>query len=291
MDITDKTTQYSFGGTSPDGKDFNPTQFKTIKIERFEKHVALLWLNHGSKANALDDTLIRELVQGLEILEVDSSVRAIVLAGEGRHFSAGGDVKAMKNSSGMFKGKPAELRQNYMLGIQSIPRQIEAMETPIVAAVCGSAIGAGLDLACMADMRICSDEAKFGETFVRLGLISGDGGAFFLSRVVGYAKAMEMTLTGNVIGAVEAEKIGLVSEVVPKNELFSRATAIASQIAANAPVAVRMAKALLKQNSNQQLPSQLISAATCQGIAQRTGDHELFLKSLGGAYTPEFKGQ
>jgi 2-(1,2-epoxy-1,2-dihydrophenyl)acetyl-CoA isomerase len=150
---------------------------------------------------------------------------------------------------------------------------MEFIETPVIAAINGAAIGAGLDFSCMCDVRICSDKAKFGETFVKLGLIPGDGGAFFLQRVVGYPKAMELTLTGDVINADEALDIGLVMKSVAPESLMEEAVILATKVAKNAPVAVRYSKKLIRQAYHDRISSHLESAAVYQGVAQRTSDH------------------
>jgi enoyl-CoA hydratase/carnithine racemase len=135
---------------------------------------------------------------------------------------------------------PAQTRRNYKLGIQRIPLAFDALEVPIIAAVNGSAIGAGCDLACMCDIRIAAESASFAESFVKLGIIPGDGGAWLLPRAVGFSKACEMAFTGDMVKSAEALACGLVSKVVPDGELMTAARALAERIAANPPHAVRM---------------------------------------------------
>ena len=160
--------------------------------------------------------MIESLVKVLMHGDQDSQIKVMVLYGEGTSFSAGGDIKDMEDRKGMFSGDSNELRLNYIHGIQQIPRTIENLNTPLLAMVNGPAIGAGSDLASMCDLRVGSPNSKFGMTFSKLSLVSGDGGLYFLPRIVGYAKALEMSLTGDVYGGEECFKMGLLNTYVEK---------------------------------------------------------------------------
>ena len=199
-------------------------------------------------------------------------------------------MKLMKKQTGMFAGTPVELSQNYRYGIQRIPKTIELIRTPIIAQVNGAAIGAGLDLACMCDIRICSQNAKFGETFVKIGLVPGDGGGFFLQRVIGYSKAMELSLTGRVIGAEEAMSLGLVSSIAAEVDLSEMVLNLATEISANAPVAVALTKQLVREGYNQDVLANLNNSASFQSFAQRTEDHFEGVNSILNKTPAVFKG-
>lgn len=205
---------------------------------------SLLWvtLNRPQYSNAFSDQMIIDLCRLLREADWDDDVRVIILTGAGKNFCAGGDVKAMEEKTGMFAGDPEELRRRYTKGIQQIPITIESLHTPIIAMVNGAAIGAGCDLACMCDMRIGCRHSRFGETFAKLALVPGDGGAFFLQRVVGYAKAMELSLTGRVVTAEEALALGLLNTLVEEASLKEETEKIAQMISGNSPVAVSMIK-------------------------------------------------
>ena len=154
----------------------------------------------------------------------------------------------------------------------------EKLDVPIIAAVNGPAIGAGLDLACMCDMRIAAESARFAESFVKLGIIPGDGGAWLLPRVVGFSKACEMAFTGDMVKSVEALACGLVSKVVPDGELMPAARALAERIAANPPHAVRMTKRLIRGGRDISLAALLELSAAMQSLARWArvpswGDH------------------
>ena len=256
-----------------------------------EKGILLIKLEREEAANALYPQMIEDLCFLLSESDRDPKMRAIILTGTGRHFCAGGDIKAMQEKSGMFEGEPFELMERYQFGIQQIPRVIENMQTPLIAAVNGSAIGAGLDISCMCDMRLASDSARFGETFVKIGLVPGDAGTFFLQRVVGYAKAMELTLTGRIIDAKEAEKIGLVHKLVDKTKIVEEAFALAEKIAENAPMATKLAKKALRHGYRQSLTEQLDLMAIYQGVAQNSMDHMEALKAKFDKREPVFKGK
>lgn len=204
----------------------------------------------------------------------DPGLRAIVLTGAGSAFCAGGNVKDMRDRSGIFAGNPFELRERYRTGIQMIPLSLYELEIPTIAAINGPAIGAGLDLACMCDIRIASDRARFAESFVKLGIVPGDGGAWLLPRVIGQARASLLTLTGDMIDAAKALEWGLVSEVVPHDTLLSAAHAVARRIAANPGPALRLAKRLLREGQDMKLQPLLELSAAYQALAHHTPEHE-----------------
>jgi len=186
--------------------------------------VVLLILNRPQTRNALSGEEMFSAFENIfSALNDDLSVRAVVLTGIGSAFCSGGNVAEMRDKEGMFKGNAQEVAKNYWEGIQRIPMAFQTLKLPIIAAVNGPAIGAGNDLACMCDIRIASENAIFAESFVKVGIVPGDGGCWLLPRVVGYAKAAEMAFTGESVNAQEALQIGLVSKVVPSEELLNEA--------------------------------------------------------------------
>jgi len=176
------------------------------------------------------------------------------------------------------------------MGIQRVPQRLARVDKPIVAAINGAAIGAGLDLACMCDLRVASERAKLGSTFVKVGLVPGDGGAFFLARTIGFPRALELMLTGRVIDAQRALAIGLVHEVVPPDEVVSRAVAVATEIAANAPLAVQLTKRAAYRSWESELQTALELAASYQGVVQRTDDHREGVAAILERRAPSFEG-
>lgn len=238
-------------------------------------------LNQPATLNAIsDDDVIDALVGAVADVNRDQSVRVVILTGAGRAFSAGGNVKDMASREGLFGGASHTQRVGYREGIQRIPRAMYTLEVPVIAAVNGAAIGAGCDLALMCDLRIASTSAFFAESFVKVGLIPGDGGAWFLPRIVGPARAAEMALTGDRIDAATALDWGMVSEVTEPERLLDAARVLADRVAVNPPVAVRMTKKLLRESSRQSLDQLLELSAAMQGIAHHTEDHHEAVAAL-----------
>jgi enoyl-CoA hydratase/carnithine racemase len=237
-------------------------------------HVAILTLNRPESLNALGAPGDGDAVAATcEEVNGDLDVRCVVLTGAGRAFSAGGDVKAMKAREGAFAGSGVAIRDGYRRNIHRIVRSIYGLEVPAIAAVNGAAIGLGCDVACMTDIRICAENARFGVTFLKLGLIPGDGGAWLLPRTIGMSRAAEMLFTGDVIDAQAAVAWGLVSRAVPAEALLDEAVALANRIAAQPPHALRLAKSLLRQGQSASYDTIMEMSAAAQAISHLTEDH------------------
>ena len=237
-------------------------------------HVAILTLNRPDSMNALGAPGDGDQVQAVcEQVNADREIRCVVLTGAGRAFSAGGDVKAMKAREGAFAGSGVTIRDGYRGNIHKIVRSIYGLEVPSIAAVNGAAIGLGCDVACMTDIRIAADTARFGVTFLKLGLIPGDGGAWLLPRTIGMSRACELLFTGDVIDAATAAAWGLVSKAVPAATLMDEALALAERIAAQPPHALRLAKSLLKQGQTTSYDTLMEMSAAAQAISHLTEDH------------------
>jgi len=254
-----------------------------------EGRVATLTFNRDDVRNALTGTgLVEDIVDTVQWVNQAEAISVLVMTGAGSAFSAGGNIKEMRDRSGAFAGDVLEVQRRYRQGIQNIPLAMHRAEVPVIAAVNGPAVGAGFDLACMCDLRIAADNALFGETFINLGIIPGDGGAWFLQRLIGYQRAAELTLTGRLVKADEALELGLVLEVTPPDQLLTRATDLAAKIAAKPPQTVRMTKRLLKLAQRQELPDFLDLCACFQGMCHNTEDHveavKAFLEKREGNY-------
>ncbi|MBK6801265.1 MAG: crotonase/enoyl-CoA hydratase family protein [Novosphingobium sp.] len=254
--------------------------------------IALLTINRPELRNPISDSEVVEgVLEALDRIEGDPSVRVAILTGAGKAFSSGGNINAMKpGGGGLNDGLPARTRGNYKRGIQRLPLAFAALEVPVIAAVNGPAIGAGLDLACMCDLRIAGESAKFAESFVKLGIIPGDGGAWLLQRVIGFSKAAELSLTGDTIGAAEALACGLVSRVVPDDQLLDAARELAAKIASNPPFAVRMTKRLLWEARRADLATVLEMSAAMQAVSHATQDHDEAVNAFLEKRNPVFKG-
>lgn len=262
-----------------------------LLIER-DGPVAIVTLNRPDTRNAISETSHSEEIAAFCAAATrDPSIRAVVLTGAGKAFCAGGNVKHMAEKTGMFGGSAWSIRNQYRTGIQLIPAALYELEVPVVAAVNGPAIGAGLDLACMADIRIASDKALFAESFVKLGIVPGDGGAWLLPRVIGMARASLMTLTGETIDAAKALEYGLVSEVVAPDAVVSRALEVAHQIAANPGHATRMAKRLLREGQDMKLAPLLELSAAYQALAHQTEDHHEAVAAFLEKRAPDFSNR
>ncbi len=245
-----------------------------------EDGVATLLLDSAATRNALGGQEQYGAIEtAIQQIEADKGTRAVIVTGAGPAFCGGGDIKRMLDRVNDAAVEPHDDRYAYKEGIHRIPRSLFNLEVPTIAAVNGPAIGAGLDLACMCDVRIASETAKFAESFVTLGIIPGDGGAWLLQRAVGYAKAAELTFTGEVIDAAEALRVGLVSRVVPPDALLPTAFALARRIAANPPHALRMAKRLMREAQIARLETVLELSAAYQALAHHSVDHRERLTS------------
>lgn len=253
--------------------------------------ILTLTLNQPDLRNPISDgPTIDALEAAIKAADADIGVRVVVLTGAGTAFSSGGNINTMRAGQGLNDPLPAATRRNYRNGIQRLPLLFEAIEVPVIAAVNGAAIGAGCDLACMCDIRIASKHAKFAESFVKLGIVPGDGGAWLLPRIVGFSKASEMAFTGDLLSAEEALACGLVSRVVEGDQLMETAMELARRIAANPPYAVRMTKRLLREGRMASLASILETSAAAQALCHATKDHEEAVEAFLEKRAPHFTG-
>ena len=244
-----------------------------LTLER-DGAILTVTMNQPETRNALTgNTAVAEFVQLCADVRKDAGVKVVILTGAGPIFSSGGNVKDMKR---FFDDAltPDLIREEYRQGIQQIPLALHELDVPVICAVNGPAIGAGLDLTCMCDIRICSETATFAESFVRVGIVPGDGGAWLLPRAVGMAKAAEMSFTGELVDAQAALAMGLVSRVVPHAALLAEANALAERIAANPGQALRMTKRLMREAQTSRLDSILELSAAYQALTHGSAEHD-----------------
>jgi 1,4-dihydroxy-2-naphthoyl-CoA synthase len=259
-----------------------------LKITRTE-NVVVLTMNQPETRNALTgNTAVEEFIIAIAALEVDQKVRAVILTGAGPVFSSGGNVKDMQRYYSQSLS-PDKIRKEYVNGIQRLPKALYNLDLPLIAAINGPAIGAGLDLSCMCDIRIASKTATFAESFVKVGIVPGDGGAWLLPRVVGKSKASEMAFTGETIDAQDALACGLVSLVVEPELLMEEAMKIAMKIASNSAGVLRMTKRLLREGEKSSLESLLEISASYQAIAHMHPDHHEAVRAFVEKRPPKFK--
>jgi len=244
-----------------------------LKIDR-KGDIVILTMNQPEMRNPLTgNSAVEEFLAAFQDILDDRSIKVVILTANGPVFSSGGNV----NDMGKYIGdaiNPATIRQDYRRGIQRLALELYNLEVPTIAAVNGPAVGAGLDLTCMCDIRIAAESAKFSEAFVNVGIIPGDGGAWLLPRAIGMSKAAEMSFTGEMINAEEALACGLVSKVVPDEKLMDSALLLAEKIATKGNEVLRMTKRLLREGQHTRLDTHLEMAAAFQALAHKTPAHE-----------------
>ncbi len=238
-----------------------------------DKIVSLIFDRDDIRNALTGSDIIEDIEDTIHWINSNHNVSVLIITGNGKAFSAGGNMKEMMSRSGSFAGEVKDIEKKYRDGIQNIPKIINTLEVPIIAAVNGAAIGAGCDLACMCDIRIAGKKASFAESFINLGIIPGDGGAFFLQKLIGYQRAAEMTFTGRTVSSSEALEIGLVFNVVEDANLQQTAMKLAMEIASKPPIALRYSKRLMKMASRMELNDFLDICAVFQGICHNDPEH------------------
>ena len=231
---------------------------------------ALLTLARPDIRNALTGT---EMVEELVAAVADPGAGVLVITGEGPAFSAGGNVKEMAAREGIFAGSPTEIAEAYRATIQRLTRALAATEVVTIAAVNGPAVGAGFDLVLGCDLRVGSTDAWFAHTFVELGIIPGDGGAWLLPRVVGWQRATELALTARRVGAEEAQRLDILLEVTAPADLMARVDELARGIASRPAHSVRFTKRLLRLARGMDLDGFLELSAALQAVAHADPAH------------------
>ncbi len=258
-----------------------------LQIDR-QGAVVTLTMNQPETRNPLTgNSAVAEFVAACAEISADMSIRAVIVTGAGTAFSTGGNVKDMQRFEDAAL-PPIAIADEYRTGIQRLPLALYKLEVPTIAAVNGPAIGAGCDLACMCDIRIASTQARFAESFIKLGLIPGDGGAWLLPRVVGRSKAAEMAFTGELLDARQALACGLVSQVVEPDQLLSAAQELAGRIAANPGPTLRLTKRLLREGEHLRLESLLELSAGYQALAHKTAQHAEAVQAFIDKRPPRF---
>ncbi len=252
--------------------------------------IATITLNRPDTRNALSDEVVPALIAQLERAETNPEVSCIILTGAGKSFSSGGNLQEIRAMTQEKKLSVHGIRNWYLECIQRIPRTMAKLTVPVICAVNGHAIGAGCDLTMMCDIRIASSNAVFAESFMRVGLIPGDGGAWFLPRVIGLSRACEMSYTCDMVDAHKAERWGMVSEVVEPGALMFAAKAMADRIVSHPPIGIRYAKKLLMESQQMPLSAALEMAAGMQATLQNTEDHLEALDAALAKRPPVFKG-
>jgi enoyl-CoA hydratase/carnithine racemase len=252
-----------------------------------KNHVAIITLNRPEARNAFSHEMITLWNDYLKQARGDNTVRIIIVTGTGDTFCSGGDIREMAEG----KLQSWDMKSFLWDGVHRIILTLEDLDKPVIAAINGPAMGAGMDMAIMCDMRVCSENARFAESYINMGVIAGDGGAYFLSRLVGTSKALELLLTGKVITPEQALQWGIVNRVVPHEDLMKETVALAETIANKPPLAVRMMKRAVYQAQTGSLRSHLDYISSQMALLTETDDHREAAQAFLEKRAPVFTGK
>lgn len=257
--------------------------YQNLILER-EENIAILYLNRPEAMNALNAELLKEMIVALDEVAEDDTIRALIITGVGKAFAAGADIKYMQSLNAVEGRSLAQLGQAAFMAI-------EILEKPVIAAVNGFALGGGCEIALASDIRLASEKAKFGQPEVGLGITPGFGGTQRLPRIVGEGIAKEMILTGDMIGAEEAHRIGLVNHVYSADELMDEAKKLAQRIASKAPVAVRLSKVAINKGMQADINTGMAIEADLFGMCFSTDDQKAGMTAFLNKEKIEFTGR
>jgi 2-(1,2-epoxy-1,2-dihydrophenyl)acetyl-CoA isomerase len=268
--------------------------FEQILYEKAEG-VATITLNRPERMNAFTDVMIREWAQALNDARTDREVRVVIVTGAGRGFCAGADLRGGsgvgENARAMAPATAADRRNWLRDGVHAVPRAVALLDKPYIAAVNGAAVGAGMDMASMADMRFASENARFAMSYVKVGLVPGDGGCYFLPRIVGLAKALELIWTGDFLDAREAMRVGYVTKIMSADDLMPETLAFARRLAEGPAVAMQLAKGLVYRGETATWAEAMEQANTAMAIAQSTEDAREGPRAFVESRPPKFVGR
>jgi enoyl-CoA hydratase/carnithine racemase len=277
----------------PDTAD-NSTTPSVILAVNHDHGFATITLNRPDRLNSLNNDLLESLVDTLDVVAADDSIRAVILTGAGRAFCSGADTDEMVGGSGDGPHKPGPggaeaLRRGFKLA-RKVILGIYQMEKPVIAAINGSAVGAGFDLACACDMRVASNTARFMAAYIHVGLFPGYGGTWLYPRIFGTAKAAELMYTGNFMEVDEADRLGFLNSVVSEDDLINTAEKMARRVAAGPPIAIRLAKTMMRRGMSMDLETSLEMSAAVEAITLSSNDHAEGMVALREKRRPDFKG-
>jgi enoyl-CoA hydratase len=260
------------------------TENSSVRVER-DGEIAVLTVDRPEKLNALNAAVVRELGEAFDSIRGDDSVLGVILTGGGeKAFVAGADIAELSTMDSLVGVQVSREGQRVFLGIERFPK-------PVLAAVGGYALGGGCELALACHMRVASDNARFGLPEVSLGIIPGYGGTIRLARLVGLGRAIDLTLTGEMISAERAEAIGLVSAVVPRTELLGRAKEHLRKVTKNGPVAVRLALESVYHALDAATPDALDYESSLFGLLASTADMKEGMEAFLKKRKPAFRGR
>jgi len=249
--------------------------------------IAVITLNRPDAKNAFSPEMISLWDACLKQAKEDDSVQVIIVTGKGDTFCSGGDIRDMAEG----KLRSWGMKNFLWEGVHRIVLTMEDLDKPVIAAINGAAMGAGMDMALMCDLRVCSDRARLAESYITMGLIPGDGGAYFLPRLVGTSKALELLLTGEMLTASEALELGIVNKVVSHDSLMEETMKLAEKIANKPPLAVRMMKRAVYQAQTSTIRAHLDYISSQLSLLSETDDHKEAALAFLEKRKPVFKGK
>lgn len=252
-----------------------------------ENGVATITINRPEKRNSFTDDMVRQWVGLLEECKTRDDVKVIVFTGTETSFSAGGDTSSFKDKA---EQTPLEAKERMVMHTQSLARKVAEIDKPIIAAVNGTAVGGGMDVALMCDIRLATASARFAETYAKMGLIPGVGGAYFLPRIIGTAAALDLFWSARWVDAEEALSLGLVNRVFPDDTFRSEVREYAERLASAAPLSVRYIKRLVYQAPNTDLLSHLDALSSHIALVRTSNDHKEAVAALKEKRPPKFSG-
>lgn len=272
----------------------------TDVLYHVEEGIATITLNRPDQFNAFSLDMLKGWAYYLEKARDDDQVEVIVVTGNGKAFCAGGDVKTMNKGEGFIAGvvpesdgapRGLQVKNSLMKIVHRVALTLEDIDKPVICAVNGPAMGAGLDMALMCDIRIASEKSVFAESYIKVGIVPGDGGAYYLPRLVGLAKALEMLWFGDRIDAEEALRIGLVNKVVPAEDLLKETMAYAKRLVESPTIAIRMTKRAVYSALKTDLRTALDMVSSHMAIVTESADHKEAVQGFIEKRPPNFKGK
>jgi len=265
---------------------------ETIIVDKQKNGVIVVTLNRPEKLNAINPKMAEELLQTIDEVRHDDQIKIMVITGAGRGFCSGTDLSASDIVSGADAyGEFGDTRQDLRGPTPAWAIPLATIEKPVIAAINGVAAGAGLSMALACDIRLASEDARFAPIWIKRGLIPEAGSTYFLSRIVGKARAYELVFTGDIIDARDAERINLVNRVVKAEALVDEAIKLAAKIAANPPITLELAKKTIAMNAESDLTSAIYLENRMQCICHMTEDHKEGVAAFREKRPPVFKGK
>jgi enoyl-CoA hydratase/carnithine racemase len=249
--------------------------------------IGIIRIGRAEKLGAFTWPMLERWTEALIEARSDDAVRAVVLVGTTTTFCSGVDLAELAAVG----SSPIDRKRMLTDRVHNIARAVQALDKPLICGVAGPAIGAGMDMALMCDIRLAAESARFSEGYIRVGLVPGDGGAYYLPRIVGTARALELLWTGDVLSAREALEFGIVNRVVADESLFDETCALAARIASMSPIATRMIKRLVYQSARLDLETSLDLVSSHMAIVQSTRDYDEVAAARRESRQPVFEGQ